>query len=227
MEQPLGLALTNVPPCELHGGIPVDVGEQPEAEALRVGGVGEAVHRHGGLRGVECLPDTLVQLVVGDGAPEGWLAVGDGLQVWETGQAAGQWGPQAPASPRGPPDAPGDCFSTSQRALSPQPSCLLLSCRIPWATIHRCWETCPTSPFSFSSQGPVLPGLAWPWGEAVFKEVLGSVRSLHRHGHLPAFLPRPLSNPGGPLPAKGFLPLALPALGQTLACQAAAAQPGS
>lgn len=108
-----------MPPGELHSGVPVDVGEQPEAEALRVGGVGEAVHCHGGLRGVECLPDTLVQLVVGDGAPEGWLAVGDGLQVWETGQAAGQWGPQAPASPRGPPDAPGDYLYLSESLTIP------------------------------------------------------------------------------------------------------------
>lgn len=32
----------------------------------------------------------------------------------------------------------------------------------------------PTSPFSFSSQG--LSCLAWPWGEAVFKEVLGQTK---------------------------------------------------
>lgn len=70
-----------MPPREFHSRIPVDIGEQPQAEALRVGGVGEAIHCHGGLRGVECLPNALVQLVVGDGAPEGWLAVGDGLQV--------------------------------------------------------------------------------------------------------------------------------------------------
>lgn len=70
-----------MPPRELHGRVPVDIGEQPQAEALRVGGVGEAIHCHGRLRGVERLPDALVQLVVGDGAPEGGLAVGDGLQV--------------------------------------------------------------------------------------------------------------------------------------------------
>lgn len=75
------LPLTDMPPREFHSRIPVDIGEQPQAEALRVGGVGEAIHRHGGLRGVECLPNALVQLVVGDGAPEGRLAVGDGLQV--------------------------------------------------------------------------------------------------------------------------------------------------
>lgn len=74
-------ASSNVSPRQLHCCIPVDVGEQPEAEALRIGGVGEAVHSHGWLRGVERLPDTLVQLVVGDGAPEGRLAVGNWLQV--------------------------------------------------------------------------------------------------------------------------------------------------
>lgn len=73
--------LTDMPPCQLHSCVPVDVGEQPQAEALRVGGVGEAIHRHGRLGGVECLPDALVELVVGDGAPEGRLTVGDGLQV--------------------------------------------------------------------------------------------------------------------------------------------------
>ena len=70
-----------MPPCQLHSRVPVDVGEQPQAEALRVGGVGEAIHRHGRLGGMECLPNALVELVVGDGAPEGRLAVGDGLQV--------------------------------------------------------------------------------------------------------------------------------------------------
>lgn len=92
--------LTDMPPCQLHSCVPVDVGEQPQAEALRVGGVGEAVHGHGWLRGVECLPDALVELIVGDGAPEGRLAVGDGLQVcrdrpgcWvrECPQAPGSW----------------------------------------------------------------------------------------------------------------------------------------
>lgn len=41
---------------QLHSRVPVDVGEQPQAEALRVGGVGEAIHRHGRLGGVECSP---------------------------------------------------------------------------------------------------------------------------------------------------------------------------
>lgn len=82
-------ALTDVPPRELHGRVPVDVGEQPQAEALGVGGVGEAVHGHGRLRGVECFPNALVQFIIGDGAPEGRLAVGDRLQVW--GDKPGYW----------------------------------------------------------------------------------------------------------------------------------------
>lgn len=68
-------------PGELHGRVPVDVGQQTQAEALRVGGVGEAIHGHGGLRGVESLSHPLVELVVGYGAPEGRLAVGHGLQI--------------------------------------------------------------------------------------------------------------------------------------------------
>lgn len=52
---------------------------------------------------MECLPDALVQLIVGDGAPEGRLAVGDGLQV--CGDRPGRWvrGPQVPSSLMGSP----------------------------------------------------------------------------------------------------------------------------
>lgn len=74
-------ALTYVSPGHLHRGVPVDVGQQAKAEALRVGGIGEAVHRQRGLRCVKGLAHPLVQLIVGDGAPEGRLRVGDGLQV--------------------------------------------------------------------------------------------------------------------------------------------------
>lgn len=56
--------ITYVSACELHGRVAVDVGQQAEAEALRVGRVREAVDGEGGLRGVEGLPDTLVQFVV-------------------------------------------------------------------------------------------------------------------------------------------------------------------
>ena len=59
----------------------VDVGQQPETEALRVGGVGEAVHGEGGLGGVERLAHARVQLVVRDRAPEVRLLVGHRLEV--------------------------------------------------------------------------------------------------------------------------------------------------
>lgn len=75
------VGVTDVPPRELHGRVPVDVGQQTQAEALRVGGVSESIHGHGGLGGVEGLSHPLVELVVGYGAPKGWLAVGHGLQI--------------------------------------------------------------------------------------------------------------------------------------------------
>lgn len=78
--------ITYVSACELNGRVAVDVGQQAQTEALRVGRVREAVDGKGGLRGVEGLPDTLVQLVVGDGAPEGRLAVRHRLQVWRDGE---------------------------------------------------------------------------------------------------------------------------------------------
>lgn len=72
---------TYVPPGHLHRGVAVDIAEQAQAEALRVGRVGKSVDGQRGLRGVEGLTHPLVELVVGDGAPECRLAVGDGLQV--------------------------------------------------------------------------------------------------------------------------------------------------
>lgn len=44
-----GGPITNVPPRELHSCIPVDIGQQAQAEALRVGGISEAIHCHGRL----------------------------------------------------------------------------------------------------------------------------------------------------------------------------------
>lgn len=66
---------TYVSACELYRGVAVDVGQQAQAEAFRVGWVRESVDSEGGLGGVEGLSYALVQLVVGDGAPEGRLAV--------------------------------------------------------------------------------------------------------------------------------------------------------
>lgn len=68
-------------PRHFHRCVSVDVAEQPETEAFRVGRVGESVDCQGRLRGVERLSDPLVELVVHDRAPESWFAVGDGLKV--------------------------------------------------------------------------------------------------------------------------------------------------
>ena len=73
--------LTYVPPRHLDLLGAVDVGQQPEAEALAVGGVCEAVDREAGLRGVERLPHPRVQLVVRDRAPEVWLGVRHWLSI--------------------------------------------------------------------------------------------------------------------------------------------------
>ena len=62
-------------PGLLHHSVPVDVGEETQAEPVALAGVREPVHGDAGLAGVEGLADPGVELVVGDAAPEGWLAV--------------------------------------------------------------------------------------------------------------------------------------------------------
>ena len=49
--------LADVSPGLFHHRIPIDVGEETEAEALRVARVRKTVHRNGGLRCVEGLAD--------------------------------------------------------------------------------------------------------------------------------------------------------------------------
>lgn len=49
---------------QLHGGVAVDVGEQAQAEAFRVGRICKSVHGEGGLGRVKDLSHALVQLVV-------------------------------------------------------------------------------------------------------------------------------------------------------------------
>lgn len=71
---------TYVSARELHCGVAVDVGEQAQTEALGVGWICKSVHCEGGLGRVKDLSHALVQLVVGDGAPEGRLAVRDQFQ---------------------------------------------------------------------------------------------------------------------------------------------------
>lgn len=72
---------TDVPPGELHCCVAVDIGKQAEAEALRIWGVRETIHGHWGLRSVECLSHSLVELIIGNGAPEGWFTIGDWLEI--------------------------------------------------------------------------------------------------------------------------------------------------
>ena len=72
---------SDVPSRELHCCIPVHIREQTKAEAFRIRRVSETIHGHGGLRGVERLPHALVEFIVGYGAPERRLAVGNGLQI--------------------------------------------------------------------------------------------------------------------------------------------------
>ena len=70
-------------PGVLDGGVPVDVREQPETEAVSVvGRVGEAVDDDAGLLRVEGLTDAVVEFVVDDGGPVVRLLVRDWLHVW-------------------------------------------------------------------------------------------------------------------------------------------------
>ena len=55
-------------PGLLHHGVPVDVGEETQAEPVALAGVREPVNRDAGLAGVEGLPHAGVQLVVGNAA---------------------------------------------------------------------------------------------------------------------------------------------------------------
>lgn len=71
-------ALPDVPACVLDGGVAVDVGEEAEAEPVGAGGgIGEAIHHHMGLVGMECFSDAIVELVVRNGAPKRRLLVLD------------------------------------------------------------------------------------------------------------------------------------------------------
>lgn len=72
---------TDVSASELHGSVAVNIGQQAQTETLRVGWIGEPVYCEGGLGCVEDFAHPLVQLVVGDGAPERWLTVRHRLQV--------------------------------------------------------------------------------------------------------------------------------------------------
>ena len=76
------LHLSDVTPRLLHHSVPVDIGEQAEAEAvLVVGRVCEAVHQDAPRRGMKGLPHTVVELIVSYGAPVLWFLVTDGPQI--------------------------------------------------------------------------------------------------------------------------------------------------
>ena len=68
-------------PGLLHHSVPVDVGEETQAEPVALAGVREPVHRDAGLARVEGLADPRGQLVVRDAAPECGLAVHHRLRL--------------------------------------------------------------------------------------------------------------------------------------------------
>ena len=72
---------TDMPAGHFHLLRAVDVRQKSQTEALLVAGVREAVHCERGLLGMESFTYSRVQLVVGDGAPELRLFVGDGLEL--------------------------------------------------------------------------------------------------------------------------------------------------
>lgn len=69
-------------PGVFDGRIPVNVGEQPKAEAvLVVGRIGETVHQHAGGGGVERFTHSVVELIVHNGAPVFWFLVSNCLHI--------------------------------------------------------------------------------------------------------------------------------------------------
>lgn len=81
------LTFSNMPPGVFNGGVPVNVGEQPEAEAvLIVGGIGETVHQDAGGGGVERFAHAVVELIVHNRAPVFWFLVSNSLHICERGK---------------------------------------------------------------------------------------------------------------------------------------------
>lgn len=73
---------TYMPSCHFYSSISVNVGEQTQAEPLRVRWVCKAVHSKRGLWGMEGLSNPLVQFIICYRTPKGWLRVGNRLQIW-------------------------------------------------------------------------------------------------------------------------------------------------
>ncbi len=72
-------------PCVLNGGVSVDVGQETQAEAVRVGGgVSETVHVYAVMPCMKSLPHSVVELVIHDGAPVLRLLVLHWLHVCHT-----------------------------------------------------------------------------------------------------------------------------------------------
>lgn len=73
----------NVSSGVLDGGVSVHVGEEAEGEAVRTGAwLSVAINDDLGVRGMEHLPHTVVQLVIGNGAPVLWLVVMHLGHIW-------------------------------------------------------------------------------------------------------------------------------------------------
>lgn len=80
-----------MPPGVLDSRVAVDVGEQAEAEAVAVvGGICEAVNEHAGGGSLEGLPNTVVQLVVNNGAPVLGFLIGHRLHICTGNALRGQ-----------------------------------------------------------------------------------------------------------------------------------------
>ena len=60
----------------------VDVGEQAQAKTLRVWGVSKAIHRQRGLRRVKCLPYSIVQFIIRNGAPVRGINIRHGISIY-------------------------------------------------------------------------------------------------------------------------------------------------
>lgn len=73
---------TYMPSCHFYSSISVNIGEQTQAEPLRVRWVCKAVHSKRGLWGMEGLSNPLVQFIICYRTPKGRLRVGNRLQIW-------------------------------------------------------------------------------------------------------------------------------------------------
>lgn len=83
------LTFSNMPPGVFNGGVPVNVGEQPEAEAvLIVGRIGETIHQDAGGGGVERFAHAVVELIVHNRAPVFWFLVSNSLHICERGKGS-------------------------------------------------------------------------------------------------------------------------------------------